>query len=251
MGVICNGITHHSPGLIPYCATFFVFTDCMRAAIRMSALSQAGVIYVMTHNSIGSRENGPTHQPIEHLASFRAMPNVFMLLPANGNETAGAYKVAILNRNTPSIIALSQQELPQLPRTSIKGVEKGGYIISDNSSGNNLDIVLIGTGSELEIAVKAANELRKGRKAVRVVSLISWELFDNQSNAYKESVLPSSASARLSIEAGSTFGWEKIVGLKGKAMGIDWFGASAPTSRLYKEFGLTPEVVVAAAKEFC
>ncbi|MBA0772376.1 hypothetical protein Gotri_007766 [Gossypium trilobum] len=251
MGVICNSITYNSPDLILYCATFFVFTGYMIAAIRMSALSQAGVIYVMTHDSIGSRENGPTQQPIEHLASFRAMPNVFMLRPTNGNETAGAYKVTILNRNTHSIIALSQQELPQLSRTSIEGVEKGGYIILDNFSGNNLDIVLIGTGSELEIDVKAANELRKGGKAVRVISLISWELFDNQSNAYKESVLPSSVSTRLSIEAGSTFGWEKIVGLKGKAIGIDWFGASAPTGRLYKEFGLTPEVIVATAKELC
>ncbi|MBA0772377.1 hypothetical protein Gotri_007766 [Gossypium trilobum] len=232
MGVICNSITYNSPDLILYCATFFVFTGYMIAAIRMSALSQAGVIYVMTHDSIGSRENGPTQQPIEHLASFRAMPNVFMLRPTNGNETAGAYKVTILNRNTHSIIALSQQELPQLSRTSIEGVEKGGYIILDNFSGNNLDIVLIGT-------------------AVRVISLISWELFDNQSNAYKESVLPSSVSTRLSIEAGSTFGWEKIVGLKGKAIGIDWFGASAPTGRLYKEFGLTPEVIVATAKELC
>ncbi|MBA0846246.1 hypothetical protein Goarm_022289, partial [Gossypium armourianum] len=251
MGAICNGIAHHSPGLIPYCATFFVFTDYMRAAIRMSALSQAGVIYVMTHDSIGLGEDGPTHQPIEHLASLRAMPNVFMLRPADGNETAGAYKVAILNRNTPSIIALSRQKLPQLPGTSIEGVEKGGYIISDNSSGNNPDIILIGTGSELEIAAKAADELRKGGNAVRVVSLVSWELFDNQSDAYKESVLPSGVSARVSIEAGSTFGWEKIVGSKGKAIGIDRFGASAPAGRLYKEFGLTPEAVVAAAKELC
>ncbi|MBA0576085.1 hypothetical protein Golob_024906 [Gossypium lobatum] len=251
MGAICNDITHHSPGLIPYCATFFVFTDYIKAAIKMFALSQAGVIYVMTHDSISIGENGPTHQPIEHLASFHAMPNVFMLSLADGNETAGAYKVANLNRNTPSIIVLFQQKLPQLPGTSINGVEKGGYIISDNSSGNNPDIVLIRTGFELEIAIKVANKLKKSGKAIRVVSLISWELFDNQSDAYKESVLPSSVSARLSIEAGSTFGWEKIVGSKGKAIGIDRFGASAPAGRLYKEFGLTPEAVVAAAKELC
>ncbi|KAL4377279.1 hypothetical protein GQ457_02G000300 [Hibiscus cannabinus] len=251
MGAICNGIAHHSPGLIPYCATFFVFTDYMRAAIRISALSQAGVIYVMTHDSIGLGEDGPTHQPIEHLASFRAMPNVLMLRPADGNETAGAYKAAILNRNTPSILALSRQKLPQLPGTSIEGVEKGGYIISDNSSGNNPDVILIGTGSELEIAAKAADELRKAGKAVRVVSFVSWELFDKQSDAYKESVLPAAVSARVSIEAGTTFGWERIVGSKGKAIGIDQFGASAPAGRLYKEFGLTPEAVVAAANELC
>ncbi|MBA0802211.1 hypothetical protein Gohar_012529, partial [Gossypium harknessii] len=251
MGAICNGIALHSPGLIPYCATFFVFTDYMRAAIRISALSQARVIYVMTHDSIGLGEDGPTHQPIEHLASFRAMPNVLMLRPADGNETAGAYKVAVLKRKTPSILALSRQKLPQLAGTSIEGVQKGGYIISDNSSGNNPDVILIGTGSELEIAVKAADELRKEGKAVRVVSLVSWELFDEQSDAYKESVFPSAVTARVSIEAGSTFGWGKIVGSKGKAIGIDWFGASAPAGRIYKEFGLTPEAVIAAAKELC
>ncbi|KAL2511448.1 Transketolase-2 [Abeliophyllum distichum] len=231
MGAICNGIALHSPGLIPYCATFFVFTDYMRAAIRISALSEARVIYVMTHDSIGLGEDGPTHQPIEHLASFRAMPNVLMLRPADGNETAGAYKVAVLNRKRPSILALSRQKLPQLPGTSIEGVEKGGYIISDNSS------------------AKAADELRKEGKTVRVVSFVSWELFEEQSDEYKESVLPASVTARVSIEAGSTFGWHKIVGQKGKAIGIDRFGASAPAGKIYKEFGITAEAVIAAAKE--
>ncbi|KAK9202479.1 hypothetical protein WN944_017690 [Citrus x changshan-huyou] len=251
MGAICNGIALHSPGLIPYCATFFVFTDYMRAAIRISALCEAGVIYVMTHDSIGLGEDGPTHQPIEHLASFRAMPNILMLRPADGNETAGAYKVAVANRKRPSILALSRQKLPHLAGTSIDGVEKGAYIISDNSSGNKPDVILIGTGSELEIAAKAAEELRKGGKAVRVVSFVSWELFDEQSDAYKESVLPAAVSARVSIEAGSTFGWEKIVGSKGKAIGIDRFGASAPAGKIYKEFGITAEAVIAAAKEVC
>ncbi|KAJ6709991.1 TRANSKETOLASE CHLOROPLASTIC [Salix koriyanagi] len=201
MGAICNGIALHSPGLIPYCATFFVFTDYMRAAIRISALSEAGVIYVMTHDSIGLGEDGPTHQPIEHLASFRAMPNILMLRPADGNETAGAYK--------------------------------GGYIISDNSSSNKPDVILIGTGSELEIAAKAAEELRKEGKAMPT----------------RKVVLPAAVEARVSIEAGSTFGWEKIVGDKGKAIGIDRFGASAPAGKIYKEFGITAEAVIAAAKE--
>jgi len=249
MGAICNGIALHSPGLIPYCATFFVFTDYMRGAIRLSALSEAGVVYVMTHDSIGLGEDGPTHQPIEHLASFRAMPNILMLRPADGNETAGAYKVAVLNRKRPSILALSRQKLPNLPGSSIEGVEKGGYTISDNSSGNKPDVILIGTGSELEIAAKAGEELRKEGKSVRVVSLVSWELFDEQSEEYKESVLPGAVSARVSIEAGSTFGWEKIVGPKGKAIGIDRFGASAPAGKIYKEFGITKEAVIAAAKE--
>ncbi|CAI9765185.1 unnamed protein product [Fraxinus pennsylvanica] len=249
MGAICNGIACHTPGLMPYCATFFVFTDYMRAAMRISALCEARVIYVMTHDSIGLGEDGPTHQPIEHLASFRAMPNILMLRPADGNETAGAYKVAVLNRKRPSVLALSRQKLPQLAGTSIEGVEKGGYIISDNSSSNNPNVILIGTGSELEIAAKAADELRKEGKAVRVVSFVSWELFDEQSDNYKESVLPSAVTARVSIEAGSTFGWEKIVGSKGKAIGIDGFGASAPAGKIYKEFGITVEAVVAAANE--
>ncbi|KAH7692521.1 Transketolase bacterial-like protein [Dioscorea alata] len=248
MGGICNGIALHCPGLIPYCATFFVFTDYMRAAIRISALCEAGVIYVMTHDSIGLGEDGPTHQPIEHLISFRAMPNILMLRPADGNETAGAYKVAVLNRKRPSILALSRQKLPQLAGTSVEGVEKGGYIISDNSSGNKPDLILSATGSELEIAAKAGDELRKEGKTVRVVSLVSWELFEEQSADYKESVFPSAVTARVSIEAGSTLGWEKYNGSKGKAIGIDRFGASAPAGRIYKEFGLTVENVIATAK---
>jgi transketolase len=248
MGAICNGIALHSVGLIPYCATFFVFTDYMRAAMRISALSEAGVIYVMTHDSIGLGEDGPTHQPIEHLASFRAMPNIFMFRPADGNETAGAYKVAVLNKKTPSILALSRQKLPHLSGTSIDGVAKGGYTITDNSTGNKPDVILISTGSELMFAAEAAEELRKEGKAVRVVSFVSWELFEQQSAEYKESVLPAGVTARVSIEAGTTFGWHKFVGDKGKAIGIDRFGASAPAPKIYKEFGITSEAVVAAAK---
>ncbi|GAB2217598.1 hypothetical protein Drorol1_Dr00000797 [Drosera rotundifolia] len=248
MGGICNGIALHSPGLFPYCATFFVFTDYMRASMRIAALSEAGVIYVMTHDSIGLGEDGPTHQPIEHLASFRAMPNILMLRPADGTETAGAYRVAILNRKRPSVLALSRQKLPQFPGTSVEGVEKGGYTISDNSTGNKPDVILMATGSELEIAARAADDLRNEGKAVRVVSFVSWELFEEQTDAYKESVLPSSVAARVSIEAGSTFGWLKYVGSKGKAIGIDKFGASAPAGRIYKEFGITKEAVIEAAK---
>lgn len=248
MGGISNGICLHSPGFIPYCATFFVFTDYMRGAMRISALSEAGVIYVMTHDSIGLGEDGPTHQPIEHLISFRAMPNIVMFRPADGNETAGCYKIGVINRKRPSILALSRQKLPQLPGTSIEGVEKGGYAISDNSTGNKPDIILIGTGSELEIAAKAGDELRKEGKTVRVVSLVSWELFEEQSDEYKESVFPAASTARVSIEAGSTFGWERYTGSKGKAIGIDRFGASAPAGKIYKEFGLTVENVIATAK---
>jgi transketolase len=250
MGSICNGIALHSPGFVPYCATFFVFTDYMRGAIRISALSEAGVIHVMTHDSIGLGEDGPTHQPIEHLVSFRAMPNILMLRPADGNETAGAYKVAVENRKRPSILALSRQKLPNLPGTSIEGVEKGGYIISDNSTGNKPDFIVLSTGSELEIAAKAADELRKEGKTVRVVSLVSWELFDEQSDEYKESVLPAAVTTRISIEAGSTLGWQKYIGGSGKAIGIDKFGASAPAGKIYQEYGITVESVLAAAESF-
>ncbi|KAJ1270566.1 hypothetical protein BS78_06G061900 [Paspalum vaginatum] len=249
MGAISNGIAVHSPGLIPYCATFFVFTDYMRAAIRLSALSESGVIFVMTHDSIGLGEDGPTHQPVEHLFSLRAMPNILMLRPADGNETSGAYRIAILNRKRPSILALSRQKLPQLKGTSVDAVSKGGYTISDNSSGNKPDLILIGTGSELQIAEKAADELRKEGRTVRVVSLVCWELFEEQPEEYKESVFPNEVTSRISIEAGVTFGWEKYVGQKGKAIGIDHFGSSAPAGKIYKELGLTVESVIAAAKD--
>ncbi|XP_051213352.1 transketolase, chloroplastic [Lolium perenne] len=248
MGAICNAIALHSPGLIPYCSTFFVFTDYMRAPIRLSALCGSGVIYVMTHDSIGLGEDGPTHQPVEQLFSLRAMPNILVLRPADGTETSGAYRLAVINRQRPSILALSRQKLPQLEGTSVEGAAKGGYVISDNSLGNKPELILIGTGSELEIAAKAADELRKEGKCVRVVSLICWELFEEQSEEYKESVLPRDVSSRISVEAGVTLGWEKYVGQKGKAIGIDCFGSSAPAGKIYKELGLTVENVIAAAK---
>ena len=219
MGAICNGIALHSPGFIPYCATslsHWLHESCHKDF----ALSESGVIYVMTHDSIGLGEDGPTHQPIEHLASFRAMPNILMLRPADGNETAGSYKVAVLNRKRPSILALSRQKLAQLPGTSIEGVEKGWLHHFRHSSGNKPDVILIGTGSELEIAAAAADDLRKEGKAVRVVSLLAgnfwWAVRWIQGECS-----PCSVTARVSIEAGSTFGWGKIVGSKGKAIGID------------------------------
>ncbi|KAL6650482.1 hypothetical protein ACP70R_009407 [Stipagrostis hirtigluma subsp. patula] len=248
MGAISNGIFVHSPGLRPYCATFFVFTDYMRAAIRLSALCGSGVIFVMTHDSIGLGEDGPTHQPVEQLFSLRAMPNILMLRPADGNETSGAYKIAILNRHRPSILALSRQKLQQLRGTSVDAVAKGGYIISDNSSGNKPDLILIGTGSELEIAEKAAGELRKEGKAIRVVSLVCWELFEEQPEEYKQSILPSAVTSRISIEAGVTLGWEKYIGQKGRAIGVDRFGSSAPAGKVYKQLGLTVQNVIATTK---
>jgi len=205
MGAIVNGMGLHGSGIIPYCATFFIFTDYMRSAMRMSALSEIGVLYVMTHDSIGLGEDGPTHQPIEHLASFRAMPNMLMIRPAAGNETAGAYKVAVENRKRPTTIALSRQGMPNLPGLSAEGVAKGAYIIKD--SGSTPDVIFMGTGSELELAYAAAEALEKEGKKVRVVSFPCWELFEEQSAAYKESVFPKDVKRRVAVEAGCSQGW--------------------------------------------
>ncbi|EIE18713.1 transketolase 7 [Coccomyxa subellipsoidea C-169] len=254
MGAICNGIALHSPGFIPYCATFFIFTDYMRSAIRMAALSQAGTIFVMTHDSIGLGEDGPTHQPIEHLASFRAMPNILMLRPGDGNETAGAYLAAVLNAKgktpsgkvRPSILALSRQGMPNLPTTSKEAVLKGGYIVHGGDA--KPDVIFIATGSELSLAIDAAKEIEASGKVARVVSMVCWELFEDQDESYKNSILPPDVTARVSVEAGSTFGWERYVGQKGKAIGVDSFGASAPAPILYEKYGITKAAAVEAAK---
>merc|ERR1711907_184553 len=200
MGSIANGMALYGANIIPYCATFFIFTDDMRAAMRLAALSEIGTIFVMTHDSIGLGEDGPTHQPVEHLASFRAMPNIYTFRPADGNETAGAYKIAVESRKTPSIMVCSRQGLPNLEASSIDNVAKGAYVV-------------------------------------------------HETNSYKESILPSSVTARVSIEAGSTFGWEKFVGAGGKSIGVDPFGASAPGPLLYEKFGITADAVAAACKE--
>ncbi len=254
MGAICNGLALDGSGLIPYCATFLVFTDYMRAAIRLSALSEAGVIYVMTHDSIQLGEDGPTHQPIEHVNSLRMIPDLLVMRPADGNETSGAYKVAIKaargkksgNKTRPTVIALSRLAQPNLPNTSIEGVEKGAYILSD--SDGTPDVILMGTGSETQLCVKAAEQLRGEGKKVRVVSMVCWEIFQDQDEAYRESVLPKAVKKRISVEAGVTFGWCRYVGDEGIAIGIDTFGASAPGPVCMEKFGFTVENVVAKAK---
>ena len=242
MGAIANAIALHSPGFKTYCATFFIFSDYMRSAMRIAALSGAPTLFVMTHDSIGVGEDGPTHQPIEHLASFRAMPVMLVMRPADGNETAGAYKIAIEQTDRPTTLALSRQVVPNLPGTSKEGVYKGAYVVSGPAAGEDVDCIIIGTGTELELAVNAAAEL--GAKA-RAVSMPCWELFEEQTDEYKESILPKSCKAIVSIEAGSTFGWAKYAH---KSIGRDDFGASAPAGILYKEFGITTEAAVAAAK---
>jgi len=241
MGAICNGIALHSPGFVPYCATFFIFSDYMRSAMRIAALSQAGSIFVMTHDSIGVGEDGPTHQPIEHVASFRAMPDMLMMRPADGNETVGAYKIAVERRKQPTTLALSRQVVPNLAGTSAEGVAKGAYQVSGS---DKPDVVLVGTGSELELATIAGAELEADGKSVSVVSFPCWELFEEQDDAYKASIFPEGVPV-VSVEAGTTFGWAKYAD---KSVGHDGFGASAPAGILYKEFGITSDAVVAAAK---
>lgn len=247
MGAICNGIALHSSGLIPYGATFLVFTDYMRNAIRLSALSEAGAVWIMTHDSIGLGEDGPTHQPVEHIASLRAIPNLIVIRPADGNETSGAYKVAIENRHTPTLLALSRQNLPNLAGSSIEGTTKGAYILSDSEG--SPDLILIGTGSETQLCVQAAEQLRGEGKKVRVVSMPSWELFEAQTAEYKESVLPKGVKKRLAVEAGITMGWCRYVGDEGAVIGIDTFGASAPGKVVLEKFGITVDNVVAKGKE--
>ena len=242
MGAIANGIALHSPGFKSYCATFFIFSDYMRSAMRIAALSGAPTLFVMTHDSIGVGEDGPTHQPIEHLASFRAMPGMLMMRPADGNETAGAYEIAVEQTDRPTTFALSRQVVPNLANTSREGVRKGAYVVAGPAAGEDVDCIIIGTGTELSLAVEAAEKL--GAKA-RAVSMPCWELFEEQSDEYKESILPKSCKAIVSVEAGSTFGWAKYAH---KSIGRDDFGASAPAGILYKEFGITVDACVEAAK---
>ncbi|MEQ8969798.1 MAG: transketolase [Coleofasciculus sp. C1-SOL-03] len=252
MGAICNGIALHKSGLIPYGATFLVFTDYMRASIRLSALSHAGVIWVMTHDSVALGEDGPTHQPIEHIPTLRAIPDLIVIRPADGNETSGAYKVAVEKAKpaqglaTPSLLALSRQGLPNLEGSSIDAVAQGAYILSD--SDGTPDIILIGTGSEVHICVDAAEQLRGDGKKVRVVSMPSWELFEEQDESYRESVLPKAVTKRLAVEAGSSFGWCRYVGAEGDTISIDRFGASAPGGVALEKFGYTVDNIVAKAK---
>jgi transketolase len=247
MGAICNGIALHGSGLIPYCATFLVFADYMRAAIRLSALSQAGVIYVMTHDSLALGEDGPTHQPVETIASLRAIPNLLVFRPADGIETSGAYKIAVERRKQPSLLAMSRQALPQLEGSSMEGVARGAYILS--GSDDLPDIILVGTGSEVSLCVQAAEKLRAEGHKVRVVSMPCWELFEEQDDAYKSTIFPKADQKRLVVEAASSFGWHKYMGNEGSMISIERFGVSAPGGVAMEKFGYTVDNVVAEAKK--
>jgi len=243
MGAITNGIVVHG-GLRGFCATFFVFTDYMKGAMRLSALMDIPTMYVMTHDSIGVGEDGPTHEPIEQLAALRATPNMYVFRPADGKETAAGY-LAALRQSHPMCLVLSRQNLPTYEKSGPVAM-KGGYVISDM---DNYKAIIIASGSEVEIAVEAQGQLASAGIPVRVVSMPSTDLFDDQTAEYRESVLPKSCKARVSVEAGVSMPWYKYVGSEGAVIGIDHFGASAPAEILYKEFGFTAENVASTVKQ--
>lgn len=244
MAAIANGIAVHG-GLRNFVATFFVFSDYMKGAMRLSALMKLPVVYVLTHDSIGVGEDGPTHEPIEHLASLRSIPNFTVFRPADSKETAAGWIYALERKDGPTALVLSRQDLP-LYKESSKEALKGAYILK-NSEKSQPDIILMASGSEVELIYEASKLLKEKGIDARVVSMPSWEIFEKQSKEYKESILPSNIRKRLAVEAASSFGWHKYVGFDGDIISIDTFGASAPGEILFKEFGFTVENVVEKA----
>ncbi|MEP7087628.1 MAG: transketolase, partial [Gemmatimonadota bacterium] len=251
MTAILTGMAHHG-GVIPYGATFLVFSDYMRPSIRLAALSDAHVIYVWTHDSLAVGEDGPTHQPVEQIASLRAMPNMTLIRPADANETIEAWRIALEHRNGPVGLVLTRQKLPILDRATLApaiGTARGAYVLTDTSPGVLPELILIATGSEVSLALSAHQQLGSEGIRSRVVSMPSWELFEAQSSEYRDSVLPPAVSARVSVEAASPFGWERYVGLAGSIIGVDHFGASAPGPEVLRRYGFTVEHVIAAARD--
>ena len=246
MGGILNGMGLHG-GVRPYGGTFLVFSDYMRGSVRLAALMGEPVIYVFTHDSIGLGTDGPTHQPVEHVMSLRAMPNMTVIRPADAAETAVAWQAALENKTGPTSLILTRQGVPTLDRSkyaAAAGAAKGAYVLSD---AENPQVLLLATGSEVQIALEAQEKLAQQSVAARVVSMPSWELFAAQDAAYQESVLPAAITARVSIEAGVTLGWERYLGLGGKAIGLDRYGSSAPHTAIYQNLGITAEAMVEAA----
>ncbi len=242
MGGVLNGMALHG-SVIPYGSTFLVFSDYMRPAIRLAAMMGLKVIYVFSHDSIGLGEDGPTHQPIEQLASLRAIPNLTVIRPADANETAEAWRFALEGKSGPVALALTRQDLPTLDRRKYapaNGLSRGAYILSD-TEGRRPDVILIAGGSEVHVALGAAEKLRQRGTAVRVVNMTSWELFEVQPGDYRNRVLPPEITARVAIEAGVTQGWHRYIGDKGEVIGIERFGASAPYKILFEKFGFTPD----------
>jgi len=249
MGAVLNGMARHG-GVIPYGATFFIFSDYMRPSIRLAALMGCRVVYVLTHDSVGVGEDGPTHQPVEQLASLRAMPNLYVVRPADANETAAAWRMALERTTGPTALVLTRQKLPVLPPGKVfrdDGVYRGAYVLEDAEDGRP-DVLLIASGSEVSVALAARKLLAEEGVPARVVSMPCRERFEEQAAGYREGVLPPSVPARVSVEAGSTFGWERYVGDRGASVGIDRFGASAPAERIFRELGITPEAVRDRAK---
>jgi len=249
MGAAANGMALTL--LRSFSATFFNFSDYMRPSMRLAALMEAPVLFIFTHDSIGVGEDGPTHQPVEQLASFRAMPNMMLLRPGDANEVTEAYKVALQRTHGPTTLVFSRQAIPTFDRTKFgpaSGVAKGAYVLAD-AEGGKPDVILIGTGTELQHCVAAWEKLKAEGIKARVVSMPSWDLFEKQDAAYKESVLPAAVTARVSIEMAATLGWDRYVGPKGTMIGMHSFGASAPLKDLLKKFGFEPDNVVAAAKK--
>lgn len=245
MGAILNGMALHG-GLRVFGATFLIFSDYMRPSVRLAALMGLPVDYVWTHDSIGVGEDGPTHQPVEQVMTLRMIPNMTLIRPADANETVEAWREAIRHTGGPVGLALTRQKLPVLDPAKAKGAAKGAYVLEEGSSAPKL--ILMATGSEVHLAVAARKELEAQGVPTRVVSMPSWEMFARQSAAYREEVLPRAITARVSIEAGVTFGWEKWVGFEGASVGLDRFGASAPAEVLFEKFGFTVENVVKTAK---
>jgi transketolase len=237
-------------GVRPFCATFFVFSDYMRPAVRLSAIAELPVIYQWTHDSIGLGEDGPTHQPVEHLASLRAMPGLTLFRPADAAEATEAWRWAMTHADGPTAIVCSRQKLPVLDREVLAqaaGARRGGYVLADAESGEP-DAILIATGSEVEKALEARALLAEEGVDARVVSLPSWEVFAAQGEAYRDEVLPPAVTARVSIEAAATFGWERWIGDRGIAIGVDRFGASAPGDVNMEKYGITAAAAAAAAR---
>jgi len=247
MAAIMNGMALHG-GVLPYSGTFFVFSDYMRPAMRMSALMEQQVVYVLTHDSIGLGEDGPTHQPEAHLWAYRMIPNMTVIRPMDANETAEAWKSALKNKKGPTCLVLTRQSLPVYDRAGLgwaksEEAQKGGYVLCEDK---DFEAIIIATGSEVELAVEAKAKLNEQGVKVRIVSMPSTNIFDEQPQEYKESVLPKNILKRVAVEAGVTLGWYKYVGLEGRVIGLDRFGASAPYKTLYKEFGITTDAIVEA-----
>ncbi|MCD2347335.1 transketolase [Clostridium guangxiense] len=246
MAAIGNGIAAHG-GLKVFVSTFFVFSDYMKGAMRMSALMHLPVVYVLTHDSIGVGEDGPTHEPIEHLAGLRSIPDLTVLRPSDAIETAAAWKYALTESDGPTALVLTRQKLPLYKETP-KDLKRGAYILKDSKK-DKPDMLLMASGSEVELIYKAKDELLKDGIDARVISVPSFELFDAQDEEYKEKVMPKEVRARFAVEAAASFGWHKYVGLDGKVLAIDHFGASAPAGILFKKFGFTVENVIKMCKE--